>query len=98
MTPSSKRACYPWVVVWGRIMGSSSSYVDEQCERAAETCAPAGAIFERVRLGKRTGEWATVERVTSRVTLGEMRDVGVTLGLDVSVIDRTMTRLAEVTP
>src|SRR5688572_21723629 len=38
---------YPWIRVWGWMMGSAAYYVTEEIARAKESNAPADAIYRR---------------------------------------------------
>ena len=58
---------YLYIQLWGRFMGSSSTYIKEQVELARTTGAPSNAIYER------DGVWETADTVTNppaRVALG----------------------------
>jgi hypothetical protein len=53
---------YPWIVKWGRLMGSYQYYIDGQIEAARQSDAPDNAIYHD---GER---WQTTDDVTSPAT------------------------------
>jgi hypothetical protein len=58
------RLKYPWIVKYGRMLGSYDYYIDNQVERAEATNAPVNAIHEQTAVGgERTGKWATIDDV-----------------------------------
>lgn len=59
---------YPFIVAWGNMLGSSVSYIQEQCDAAYDDKAPENAIYKR-----EGGQWETTDGITSqstRFTLG----------------------------
>lgn len=57
---------YPWIVKWGKHMGSFDYYVEAQLVRAEQTNAPTNATFENTKPGGGgTGQWSTVDDITN---------------------------------
>ena len=56
---------YPYITVWGKMMGSYDYYIESQIRRARETNAPSTAIYEQ---GRKSGQWSVVEEVENRDT------------------------------
>jgi len=53
---------YPYIVAWGRMMGSNWSFTELTAERAARDDAPSNAIYHD------GGRWVTFDEVTSDAT------------------------------
>jgi hypothetical protein len=49
---------YPYIVAWGRMMGSQRPYIHQQVEQARAESAPPNAIYRR-----EDGAWATTEEI-----------------------------------
>lgn len=54
------REKYPWIVKWGRLLGSFAYYIDNQVHKAEADGAPTTAIYKREDEG-----WATIDDITS---------------------------------
>jgi len=64
-----KASDYVWIAKWGRMMGSASSYIKAQQERALAAEQPTTVIYEHADPGGRpNGEWADVTDVTNPST------------------------------
>lgn len=53
------KADYPYIVAWGRMMGSFNYYIEAEVAQAAEDGAPRNAIY------KRGDVWKTFDEVTN---------------------------------
>lgn len=51
---------YPFIIAWGRELGSYTPYIVDELEAAAADKAPFHAVYRRS-----SGEWATVHEVKS---------------------------------
>lgn len=58
-----KRNEYPWIVAWGRMLGSYPYYIDQQVAQARHDGAPNTAIYK-----DSTGTWQTTDDITSELT------------------------------
>lgn len=58
---------YPYVRIWGYIMGSKHDFIKDEIDRARTEGAPPLAIFKRD-----TGRWATLDSIESVTTLQAM--------------------------
>lgn len=56
------QADYPYIRAWGRMMGSSHYYIQQEVEKARQMQAPQDAIYER------DGVWAVVDDIRSDET------------------------------
>lgn len=54
---------YPWVVKWGKYLGSQDYYIQDQCDKAAEEKAPKDAIYSND-----DGTWATIQGIANQRT------------------------------
>jgi hypothetical protein len=52
---------YPWIRVWGKYLGSSPYYIDDQVAEARRDGAPQDAIYK----DSDTEEWRTIDTITS---------------------------------
>jgi len=73
---------YPFIEWWGRRMGSYSSYIEDEQERAGKSGAPRTAIYQRISPGsmERDGKWVTIHDI---VNPGAIEDLVETFGNDV---------------
>jgi hypothetical protein len=62
MNAQELRSKYPYIVRWGRMMGSYDYYIDNQCAQAEEDKAPTNAIY------KRSDGWRTTDGITNEQT------------------------------
>jgi hypothetical protein len=73
---STTKTDYPYIVLWGKMMGSGQYYIDAQVEQARADDAPANATFKRSEYGERPGQWSTIDDCTNP-------DAFVRMGLEV---------------
>lgn len=84
---------YVWIAAWGREMGSDTSYVRGEQQKAAADNAPLTAIH------RDDHGWHTVEDVTNSMMLARLRSLASTLGIaDTSPIDIAEARVAQMRP
>lgn len=60
---------YPYIVWWGKSLGSYSSYILDQCAKAKRDGAPRTAIYEESSPSGKTGKWRTIHTITNEATL-----------------------------
>lgn len=54
---------YPYIVWWGKSLGSFDYYIEAQIKLAEQTSAPETAIYRQ-----QDGTWATIEGITNPST------------------------------
>ena len=69
---------YPYILLWGRRLGSFPSYINDQIEKARADNAPQTAIYERDGVWRTIdqcnwddAEFANIHRAAVRILLGE---------------------------
>lgn len=78
----AKNTDYPFIRLWGQLMGSFSYYIQDQLERARQTNAPRTATFERTLAGgAKSGEWATVEGIQDGNTIYALKQMAQRAGI-----------------
>jgi hypothetical protein len=60
---------YPYIVVWGQLLGSYGNYIYRECERAEKTNAPKTAIYYK------DGEWSTFSEIKNEEVKSQMNAI-----------------------
>jgi len=70
---------YPFIVLWGLMLGSHPSYIDDERDAAQREGAPQTAIYSRSRTSQRLAgtrtSWETITDIRSPLTIDRLLDL-----------------------
>lgn len=71
---------YPFIDIWGRMLGSQAYYIADEKARAKADNAPQTAIYKR-----QDGSWATVNDISSAHTKHQVEQLARERGIDIDL-------------
>lgn len=69
---------YPYIVAWGRMMGSFDYYIKMQIDRARDDKAPRTAIYK----DRDTADWHTFENIKNNTTRAAVERIAGDMGVE----------------